>query len=389
MAVLFNFRPDWEQGFSVQHSFATEIIVSRLKREQRIATRQLPRKTVEFDVKLSRGDLTDFRGLLYQNQQGRFWLPDWTRWVQITDAVLTGADTLQVSGTPAWMIPSQRLYLAHGAQAVLVGIDAIGLGEVLISGTMAQDFPAGTRAYLVYDCTVDQKLSSRSQTNTVGQVSMAFNVKPGSIEEDVGIPAVEFNGRELFLTKPNWSSPPSVEIEGFMETVDFGIGVTDEFAPVAFNRRTVQSSFSFRDSASAEEFYRFFLRQKGQRGEFYMPTGEPDLSTSIGAAVGTSGLDVPGLDTFSRYAGSTVYAAVIAFFRDGSYQANRITGITVSGSNSRVAVLTPWAQAVNDTTVRQVCFLPVWRFATDDLTLEWLTNTVSQCQTSFTTLEDL
>jgi hypothetical protein len=389
MPEFFKYSPDWQRGVSVESGFKTEIITSRLKREQRLAGRQEPRKVLEFELKLSRGDWADFQGFIAKNQQGRFYVTDWTEWVDLTVALAVLDDTMNVSSVPSWMEVGQKLYVVRGTQTILVEIAALGVGQVLMDSAMAEAVEGGARVYRVYDCTMDQSVKSKVLTSTAGQASMVFYVKPGTTTDGLGVAPTSFNGMELFLTKPNWSSEPTLELGGYMETVDFDLGVTDEYAPVAFNRRVLQSMFSFRDAGAYGAFYQFFLRQKGRRGEFYMPTGEPDLATSIGAAIGLNYLDTPGLTVLSRFGGSAIYRAAIVFFRDGTYQANRITGIADSGGNSRVSFEDPWATAVNDATARQVSFLPVWRFNTDDIVIDWLTNTVSQCQMTFATLEDL
>ena len=111
MAELIPFEPDWQRPFRVEHSYRTEIIVSRGQQEQRIAGRQLPRKTVEYDVKLSRGNLARFHAYLAKNQQGSFWVPDWSRWVSPDATVVTGTDEITVAEVPGWVFPGQQLLL--------------------------------------------------------------------------------------------------------------------------------------------------------------------------------------------------------------------------------------------------------------------------------------
>lgn len=389
MALLFPFKPNWASSYRVTHSHKTEIITSRAKREQRIAERQLPRKTIEFDAALSRGDMAALQGLVAKNQQGVFWVPDWTRWAELTAPLAIAGDTAVFASAPGWARVGQQLLLAHGDQTRLVEITAIGPTSVTFTPAVSAAFPAGTKAHCVYTATMDQNLRGRLLTNTVGEMGMSFKVKPGTISEPDDPAPLAFNGRELFITKPNWAAPPSVELAGFLEQVDYGRGVTSEFAPVAFNTRRLQMSFLFGTNDKAEAFLSFYRRMRGQQGEFYMPTWEPDLDPVNGAAPGATSLLVPGSDFHARYAGSTVYRAVVVFYRGGGYQVNRVTGITLEGINSRVNVLSPWTSALSPATVRQICFLPVWRFATDDVTVEWQTNHAAQVQTTFQTLEDL
>jgi len=104
---------------------------------------------------------------------------------------------------------------------------------------------------------------------------------------------------------------------------------------------------------------------------------------------GATVLNVPGGTVAALHGASTVYKAAIVFFADGSYQANRIVSLAAVSGQSRFTFATPWAQAVNDSTVRIMCWLPVWRLAVDTMTLDWPTNMVATTQLSAQTLEDL
>ena len=389
MPELFPFEPDWQRPFRVEHSYKTEVIVSRGQQEQRIAGRQFPRKTLEYDVKLSRGKLARFHAYMADNQQGNFWVPDWSRWLSPDATVATGTDEITVPEVPGWVLPGQQLWLREGGVDLLFEIAAVGPGTIQIVGTVPVDFTTAARAYCVYEATLDQRVRNRMMTNTVGQASLKFTVKPGTLTESEPAAPLTFNGRELLLEKPDWATNPSVELEGYLQEVDFDIGVTDHYALTAFNRRYAQLGYVFKTNAAAEAFMAFYRRRRGQRGEFYYPTWEPDIDVSLGALAAATTLDVPGVEFNARFAGSSVYKALIVFLKDGTTITRQITGVALVSGNSQITVNAAWGQDVNSDTVRMVSLLPVWRFATDDVTVEWLTNMVAQVQTTFCTLEDL
>lgn len=389
MPVLFPYEPDWSRPYRVDHAFRTEVIVSRNKREQRIANRVLPRKTYEFSLRLSRGELAEFQGYMAKNQQGDFWLIDWTRFVASTADVIAGASTIELGSVPGWIAAGVQVYLKNGPQRALVQVASVNPTSITLTAPLVLAWPAGARVHHVVRAAMSQSIRARLLTNTVGTVDMSFTAQPGSFHESEPAAPTIFNGRELFLTKPNWATQPSVDLVGFLESVDFDRGVISNYAPVVFNTRRLQMSYLGRDRAAVESFLDVFRRAKGQRGEFYMPTWEPDIDVSIGAAPGATQITVPGSDFLSAYAGSPVYKALIIFHNDGSYQARRITSVVASGPNTRINVFPAWTTAVNAATVRLACLLPVWRFAVDNVSVEWLTNSVGQWQASVQTLEDL
>lgn len=388
MAILFPFQPDWNSTVRIDHAFQTEIITSRNYKEQRIALRLQPRKSYEFTVQGVRGGLSALHAFLAKNLQGEFVVRDPTRFVEITAQADAATLLLETDGAPFWAIPGQTVQLVNGTQTALVEIDAVDATDILVTVALAATWPVGTRIYATFTGTLNQQLRGRLLTNTAGDIPIRLDVNPGSFEEPDGAAVLTYNDRELFLTKPNWGQAPSAEWVGYLESVDFGRGLLERFSPVSFQTRKLQ--FNFNGLAEkAEAFTQFFRRMKGQRGEFYMPTWEPDIDVGTGAAETDTFIIVPGSTLFDSYAGSTVYKHLILFFRDGTHAEHEITSIVASGSNSRINVSSGWTRDVNAGSVRLACFLPVWRFSVDSVAMNWETNTVARWQATMQTLEDL
>lgn len=388
MAILFPFEPDWNSTVRIDHSFRTEIITSRNYREQRIALRLQPRKVYEFTVQGTRGGMARLQAFLSKNLQGEFIVRDPTRFVEIVAQADSGTLQLETDGVPFWAQPGQIVQLVSGAQTALVEIDAVDATDILLTVNLTATWPAGTRVYATFTGSLSQQLRGRLLTNMAGDIPIRFDVNPGSFEEPDGAAVLTYNGRELFLTKPNWGQAPSIEWVGYLESVDFDRGLLERFSPVTFQTRKLQ--FNYNGSAEkSETFMQFFRRMKGQRGEFYAPTWEPDIDVSVGAATTDTFLIVPGSDLFDLYAGSTVYKHLILFFRDGTHAAHEITSIVASGADSRVNVSSGWTRDINPDSVRLACFLPVWRFSVDSVAMNWETNTVARWQATMQTLEDL
>lgn len=388
--ILFPFEPDWSTRFRVDLAYRTEIITSRAEREQRIANRPEPRKTYEFNLRLSRGRLAGFQAFMAKNQQGRFVLRDETRSVELAAPVTVGQTSITLAEAVSWATPGSVIVLGpHGASSFATVAAVAGSAVTLQAPGATRAHAASERVSAAVTGVVQQELRGQLFTREVGEASIIFSADPGSFSEFAGSAPQSFNGRELFLTRPNWAAPPSLDLRGYLETLDFTRGAVEHFSRTPWNTRRLQMSYLGRDRAATEAFLRFFVRAKGQRGEFYMPTWEPDIGLTIGAASGSALFDVPGSDLFLSYAGSQIYEAMIVFFEDGAYEAHRIASITGVAGNSRITTTAPWSRAVNFQTAYMACFLPVWRFAVDNLSFEWQTSTVAQWRTTVQTIEDL
>lgn len=393
MPMLFPFDPNWVESYKVDSEYKTEIITSRNYREQRIALRSQPRRKVSFLTTPSRGALAKFMGLMAAKQQQEFILPEITRKSSTGYAVLAGVTLVPLSSPtlPVWVTP--------GAFVVFEGASGRGFFEVVsadISGIVTaapieQDIPAGSTLHPGLVGRVAASLRGQHLTNTVGRMNVDFFADPGRNKHYYqGVAPAVHNGKELLLLRPNWRTTPTITSNSFLETLDYERGRFAHHQPVNFNEVVVRQEFTQRDAAETEVLSRFFQRMRGQQGEFYAPTWGQDFDLSTGALAGTSSLRTPGSETFDLYAGSPVYKSVIVFYADGSIQPNVVNSVTLGGlGNSNINVVTPWAQAVNESNVRLMCWLPTWRLAIDALSIEWLTKSVSQTQLTMKTIEDL
>ena len=70
---------------------------------------------------------------------------------------------------------------------------------------------------------------------------------------------------------------------------------------------------------------------------------------------------------------------------DGTIWYRRILSMTQATADTEVRVDTPWPSAL---AVKQISWMTRSRLASDLLVLSWLTDTISECDLTFTLLED-
>lgn len=392
MPFLFPFQPNWNESFKVELSYKTEIIVSRNFKEQRFALRTQPRKQVSFTINPRRGRLSAFMDEFSSQQQAAYVVAEPTRSVVVSTVAMAGDSALYLEGAaaPVWAASGAYLVVSGAAGPELVLVDTALPGVLVLDQPLSNDVAAGARVSPGLVGRVSQSLSGQLLTNMTGKFDIDFAADPGlNIVEGVTSAPLAFNGRELFLLKPNWRTSPNFTLEGLLETTDYGRGRVEHFAPVNFNQAGLRLEFLQKTSAEVEALCQFFHRMKGQQGEFYMPTWGDDFDLSIGCAAGASVLDTPGVAKANMLGSSTIYRAAIAFFKDGTYQVNKIATLAAASGNSRFSFVSPWAKALNDSTVKLMCWLPVWRLAVDTMTLEWPTAVAAQTQLTMRALEDL
>jgi hypothetical protein len=228
----------------------------------------------------------------------------------------------------------------------------------------------------------------------VGSIRATFDVTPVS-EPFVNPPVAPetFKGRELFMTRPNWGSQPSIDFKAIRDVVDFDRGKTAVFTPVAFQSRVSTYSYIGRDYDTAKAALDFFCRMLGQAKEFYMPTWEQDIIIKGTTSSGSTHIRVAGTSFATAYADSTVYKALTVFLLDGTIYHRIVADIYVVddliGQDSIISVTEAFPEILDANNVRMISWLPVWRHASDTLTVEWKTNSVAQYQMAMKMLEDL
>jgi hypothetical protein len=86
---------------------------------------------------------------------------------------------------------------------------------------------------------------------------------------------------------------------------------------------------------------------------------------------------------------SLVNRAVWLTLRDGTTIQKKINSVTTSGGNTRFNMTTNWSSTITPAQIAYVSYLPLCRFGTDMLEVEWLTASVAQYDLVFHTLEAL
>ncbi len=265
------------------------------------------------------------------------------------------------------------LYTDGGVGITLVGQQPLTVpatGGSGISAQMVIDFGNGTTAFATYNGTYA----------TTGVAGYALRPPQRDIRFDIDI----FNQREVFDPVVNWANPIEGNFARERDIVDFNRGRTSTFLPVPFAKRTQQFQLLLANQAARIELVAFFLRMKGQRGEFYLPDRDDDFT--LVSSPSTTTAIVAGRDIYDTFIADDVHRAV-ALTYNGTRFYRRITAAAVSGANTLLTTDTAWPCPMDATT--RLHWLVVNRFAVDQLELELVTDEVGRAQISVTNLEDV
>jgi hypothetical protein len=387
VARLWPYAPDWSRGFAVTRSFSTDIFTSRDNTEQRRAIRDEPRLSAQYRTVLSGADrrAADLHMRAWQNMP--VVVPDFARWARLTGSSAAGATTISVSPMPAWIAADQPLVLCKAGieeQVLVVGV--VG-STVTLDDPLVNAFGVGDVVRPAFFGLFNAQLSSSRINGDAAAYDVAISGYPGGEPpRDAGTAWASLNSIEIFTPLPDYAGGLSVGHLWPVDQVDFGRGRTAQFRPVDFMARTLEAEFNGMPLAQAAQLEQFFDRMKGRRGAFYVPTWESDFVLAASATSGSSAFIASGTALFDNF-GTTDYAAVnegvAVCLTNGTILYRRITGITASGSDSRVAVDSAWGVALSSATVARISRMVLSRFASDDMTTSWRTPLSASSRLSF------
>lgn len=389
MTRFWTLPPNWRNSVPYNHEFRTETLTSRAGREQRIGLRNEPRREFSFLTTCHKDQYRALARSLTEGQAEDWWVADPVTTVGVASGAPQGGSTITPLSLAPWMTPGRKVVLTTGTRHGLYTIDTVGMA-LSFDESFETAWPVWTKIALARRCYLKADMATAVETSTTVELTVSAEVIPGSDPIEIPeAPLVTFNGREVFLKRPNWRERISDNFIAGREIVDYGRGRIASYKMLDFVERSRRAIYLGRDRAELDAIYQFFRRQFGQQGEFYAPTWMEDIVPNQALASGQNTLRVAGTDFHAAYADDTIHKALVVILHTGQMLYRTITGMTTGGGNTTITCGANWPSNIALTDIRMVCWLPVWRFVSDTLTLEWITDEKGQAALAMKTLEDL
>jgi hypothetical protein len=383
---LWPFPPNWRQPYTVSYEFKTDIFTSRSGKEQRRAQRTTPRRTFHFTATTRDDDTRLFRRTLALLQGKTLLAPDLSRFATLATAAGAGSNALQIAGSiPSWCAGAEEIIVAaRGQPYQLAQVQSVKGATVYLVDPLSAPVPGFASLHPIVRGRLRDSTSVSDYTDTVQEAEVTIAADPAAgLPEDLGSPDDVFNKREVFTFAPNRVKPIEGEFRKFIDTVDFGRGRVINYFPVAFSVRMKQLQMLTPTVDDRTRLVALFLRMKGQRGEFYMPSYEDDFTILDSTSTTVT---VQGNWANDLYQGDDTRRAIMVEWNGIKFY-RRVTASGLSGSNTVLTTDEPWPCPLDDLAVLR--WLSVYRMGVDQLSLDCVTSTVSQTQLTVLSLEDL
>jgi hypothetical protein len=388
--ILLGVPHEWSRPILLDYSFRTDIRTSRSGIEQREATRENPRISVSVNLKNWGDRRHRLRDDIIRDQNAIVYLPLPWRRRPVEGGGEAGQPSLFIGDPlPAWAVVGAYLVTESRTTQEVGRVGATGLlGQIDLTENISLTVGQDARVYHALPCRIAEDVTLRSMTDSVWQGNLSLTVIPGfegEVEQDlIGLPTarpdyVLYQSRPVLMRKPNWRQGIQVTMSRDRDTVDFGFGRTESFSPVNFSRTAFQMKFTFRSVEDAERFQTFFRNRRGRRSAFWSPTWTDDFNLSATQG-GLTNLRVVGTDAASIFNGSPTHRFIVARWPDESYQFNRVMSVSAGSGVSNFTMQSSWWDSVLN--AKSLHWLLPVRFATDNLSMTWLTPTVAEATAS-------
>ena len=383
------FWPNWSSPVRVIYEFKTEVITSRLGYEQRIAYRQSPRKSVEFEVLQIDGAVAKhraFRDLMRASQKAVVVVPEFPRRAFFDIDVAPDDSGFAMSNIPEWIYPGKKIILTDGLSSELLTVNTVGGGIVSVTSYIGGYWSASNSSIIAaLSCYLGDSISGKVYLPTVTAHSIAAKQFPGDelpAASDGGSPGAIFDGREIFPFIPDWKTEFELNMQWPVDQVDYEYGTIIRLPIIDFPAQALKMSFWDQTEDKVDLARQFFTRMLGMQGEFFCPTFESDIVLKTVTPAGLNTVRIAGQDFYQTYVNSDACTAVMFYQADGSTFPAKVISVYMvndfDGADTFMEFADNLPAAVGLTNTRMISWLFLARFGTDSLSVEWETLTVAR-----------
>lgn len=380
-AVLFAAAPNWRDPVERTYSFLTDVVTVQSGREQRRAVRGTPRVSTQYTYTALSLSLRAFRTFLRQSLGAQLLSPDWLSRAEIASTL---GSVATFTTTAPWIAVGKQLFLQNRLTAEMQIFTVTAIDGLDI--TFGSPIPSSLYAYRSVICRL-RDAGVQHFTDSVGESRISLEYEPG-FENNIapGAPVQTLDGREVLTLAPDWSDAVTHQYEKLSSVFDTGYGRRVERSFRRFTAERTQLNFvglSFNSTTAYEDFFR---RQQGRRGEFWVPTYAQDFTVQQNATAADNKLivdadqsDLLTLDPSLRAlclrtsTGATLYRKIVSW--------SSLLGAT------ELVLSEPWPTGILAAQIERASWMHLSRFASDDMTISWITDGAAQLAWTVESLE--
>ena len=386
-AFVLPIRPDWRINIGAEWSYLTNIFRAADGSESRRAQREKPRYRLEFTCSEGGERARQLRNALPRIVSKKCIVPDFCRSADIsTDD--EAVSMFPFEEVPYWIRTGRPVAFLSKEGFVIRNVVSTIDEIVTVDEAVPVEFQRKITAAVVGR--VRSTVTDRPKTSSVSVVAFDFEEDPTTALDPLNPIVAEeseyyFRGYPVFDFNHNWSRDPEHQFSRKLDLLDFGYGAIGFDTPEVDSHWVGRITGFSRSAAEMDRLCEFFFRRKGQRGVFYCPTGMDDLSF-VSVAEDRSRVTFKGTEPRDLFEGNLVYRNIaLTSSATGMFFAG-VKSVEIAGGDT-VCVLDA-ELPVDFGAVSRSSWLFMARFASDQLSIAWETNTIAQYGLAVTSVID-
>ena len=385
-------EPDWTEGLKYSRTWKTTIQKSPTGKEIRSALYTWPRKKLEFGVFASTfAEQAYLKRVLFASLHEVWGVPMWQDETVLTSDAGAGDTSINVESTTQrnFEIGGQCI-LYHGYQAdehEVAEIQSLDETSITLKEGLGSSWPAGTRVYPILKARLEPRQTMKSYTRNTLAMRLSFREAfDPDITRQIGNAEgyEQFNGLYVFDPEP--------AIHGLRQQITRPYQLLSFYGAEATYTPYEEAAFSFRsdlDFTSREDAWKylgFFDAHKGRWGAFYAPTNILDIKITAPFSDTDQELSIEPIEFPGFWFNTNAASTIIVFWPDGSFRCAEIAGADAD----TITLTSPIGKSADSDILPSLmtCFLPLCRFAHDELTLSYISPGCGRISLGFTTIEE-
>lgn len=371
--VAWTVPPDWSRGVLERLEWRTDVMTAHDGSEQRVAIRQLPRRSFEFEFWTDSQQLRRKLEALLWNWGALVWaLPIWTDGTTLSAAATAGDTTVSVVST------SNRDFIEGGLAVFITDALTFEVAEILSVGStslvLARQLERGwsdaTRVYPARTAYLQDHQPLRRWTHENLHEVARFTLTDDS--ECTPLSETTYRSFPVLEQVPVWAQDISADYARKVAVIDFGNGGMryDDEAGIP---TVVQShQWTLDGKAQIAAFRAFLYARRGKYSGLWVPSFLPDLRPVGGIAGGGATIDVEHCFYTLHLAMAKNRRDIRILLNDGTVYYRRITAAQeLSASVERLTVDTPAPSSIALSDINRISFMTLSRMDSDGVELQW------------------
>lgn len=385
--VPFLFPPNWRDGLTETFGFRTDVLRAYDGTEQRISLRGNPRRRFEYRFVAAGSQWQQLQPLLWGWHKYPFAVPVWSDRAILTADIAIGVVSIPIETS------ASRSFVVGGLCALVQDstvyeagvIDAVNPTSITLRLPTTRAWAKGSALYPMTTANLPDTLPMTRETDNVVIGNALFDCEVGTTDARLPTVAapVTYVGVEVITTPPNWSGGLQHDDTQASEVVDNDTSWPVRFITEGFARSVRAHRWLLSTKGEIDAFRALLKRLNGRQKAAHLPSFSDDLPVVAGASSGAAEIevDVPNLGQFITPTGPYRYLQVV--LSDGTTKYHTITSVNAYLGHYRVGVSPALDYNIVVGQVRRISFMPLFRLQNDEVSLQWLSDSVATAELSF------